>query len=58
MDMSTIPPNHKTTRFVLVDHRKKGDGRIMDIFCDVSLSLQDDGRTLKIFLNDSSGDQR
>lgn len=44
----------KVTRFEVIDHRDDGVGRILT--CNgvrVTLSPQDDGRTLKVFLNDA-----
>jgi hypothetical protein len=41
------------TRFVLVDHRESGAGRVLDVSgVQVRLDYQDDGRTLKVFLTD------
>ena len=45
----------KVTRFEVIDHRSEDGGRCLIIGPDKSLSvrptLQDDGRTLKVFLN-------
>jgi len=41
------------TRFEVIDHTESGKGRVLvkhDI--KVELSLQDDGKTLKVFLTD------
>lgn len=46
-------PRPKATRVVVIDHRKGRKGRILDAAnCDYSLHYQDDGRTLKLFIND------
>jgi hypothetical protein len=46
---------HKgVTRFEVIDHTKTGEGRILvRRGITVSLSFQDDGRTLKVFLTDA-----
>lgn len=47
----------KVTRFELIDHREGSDtpGRaIVRYDVDVELSLQDQGRTLKVFLKDQN----
>jgi hypothetical protein len=42
------------TRISIVDHRATGDGLIADVWnVQVNIEKQDDGRTLKIWLNDS-----
>lgn len=39
------------TRFEVIDHTKNGNGRILVVRnMKVELSLQDDGKTLKVFL--------
>ena len=41
------------TRFEVIDHSKNGSGRELTKYdIQVSLSLQDDNRTLKVFLDD------
>lgn len=40
------------TRLVIVDHRTGAEGRIFDSFGKWAMDYQDDGRTLKIFLED------
>lgn len=41
------------TRFEVIDHTKTGEGRLLvRRGVTVSLSFQDDGRTLKIFLTE------
>ena len=43
----------KVTRFEVIDHTKDGQGRILvEKGIKVELSLQDDGKTLKVFLSD------
>ena len=46
----------RVTRIVIVDHTKKGEGRIMDKWVQdgllISQQLQDDDRTLKIFIDE------
>jgi hypothetical protein len=43
----------KVTRFEVIDHTKKKQGRIVvEYNVNVELSLQDDNRTLKVFLTD------
>jgi hypothetical protein len=52
-DMFTFPELGKITRVVLVDHTKNGEGRAIDksnVYVDVS--IQDDGKTFKLFLTD------
>jgi len=46
--------DNERTRFVLVDHTKGGEGRIFDKRnISVKIDLQDEGRTLKVFLSDT-----
>lgn len=41
----------KVTRFEVIDHTKDGGGRVLVKYdVSVELSLQDDNRTLKVFL--------
>lgn len=48
-DMKTA----KVTRFEVIDHRTNGTGRAFTAYdCSIQLSLQDDGRTLKVFVDD------
>jgi hypothetical protein len=42
----------KLSRLVLIDHRTRGVGRLFDQEGKIELSLQDDGKTLKIFITD------
>lgn len=44
------------TRFEVIDHRAEGDGRILVYQFDMQAVIvtQDEGRTLKVFLNDQS----
>ncbi len=47
----------KVTRFEVIDHREKGEGRIFVAWpCKIELSYQDDGRTLKVFVTESLND--
>lgn len=42
---------HDVTRFEVIDHTKDGRGRILVMRnIKIELSLQDDGKTLKVFL--------
>lgn len=44
---------NKVTRFEVIDHTENGTGRIISVQnVQVELSYQDDGQTLKVFLND------
>lgn len=44
---------YKVTRFEVIDHTKAGEGRILvKRGIKVELVLQDDDRTLKVFLTD------
>ena len=50
-----ILPNNNVTRFEVIDHRNPEScaGRVMvEYGVNVELSLQDDGRTLKVFLTE------
>lgn len=52
---SGTAPSQDTTRIVVVDHTTGGAGRVFDRQnVAVELSRQDDGRTLKVFVNDRS----
>jgi hypothetical protein len=43
------------TRFEVIDHTKKKQGRIVvEYNVNVELSLQDENRTLKVFLTDKN----
>lgn len=42
----------KLSRFEVIDWRKGGEGRALVAECTISLSVQDDNRTLKVFLQD------
>ena len=43
----------KITRLTVVDHTTGGGGRVLEKWdVKVELSVQDDGRTLKVFVND------
>jgi hypothetical protein len=45
----------RLSRVCVVDHQKNGAGRLLDMWqVSVRFSLQDDGRTLKIFLTDKN----
>ena len=49
----------KVTRFEVIDHREGSEtfGRAMTVYgARVSLSYQDDGRTLKVFLSDQDAE--
>lgn len=52
----------KVTRVEIIDHTKpvdKGGGRVYGLYTEASsrveLQLQDDGRTLKVFISSPSG---
>jgi transcription elongation factor GreA-like protein len=48
-----IYPAEKVTRFEVIDHTKEMRGRAYVKYdIEVELSFQDDGRTLKVFVND------
>ena len=50
-----IQPIDKVTRFEVIDHSKKMRGRyVVEYGIKVEVSIQDDGRTMKIFLNDQN----
>ena len=45
----------KLTRITVIDHRSgiKSRGRVYEVWdCKLTLDVQDEGRTLKIFIND------
>lgn len=43
------------TRFEVIDHSKKMRGRyVVEYGIKVEVSIQDDGKTMKIFLNDQN----
>jgi hypothetical protein len=43
------------TRFEVIDHSKKMRGRyVVEYGIKVEVSIQDDGRTMKVFLNDQN----
>lgn len=43
----------EVTRLTVVDHSKNGQGRVFEKWnIRVTLDLQDDGRTLKVFVDD------
>ncbi len=43
----------KITRMTVVDWRSGGDGRVIEEWdISVELSVQDDGKTLKVFMKD------
>lgn len=43
----------KVTRFEVIDHREKGEGRVFVAYkIKVELMYQDDGRTLKVRITD------
>jgi hypothetical protein len=45
---------HGVTRLEVIDHRTNGKGRLLTIRpCSIEVSLQDEGQTLKIFVDDS-----
>lgn len=47
------------TRFEVIDHTKNGAGRVVVKYdVAVELSLQDDNRTLKVFLTDPQAAKR
>lgn len=49
----------KVTRFEVIDHTSKKRGRIVvEYDVKVELSLQDDNRTLKVFLTNRSNDNK
>lgn len=46
-------PTEKVTRFEVIDHTKEMLGRAYVKYgVDIELSFQDDGKTLKVFVND------
>jgi len=54
-DYNSIPIQHidKVTRFEVIDHTKKQRGRIVvEYGIKVEVSIQDDGKTMKVFLTD------
>lgn len=66
-EMTAQEPLHQAgratvvTRLEVIDHRRGGAGRVLvippsDLFA-VSTSLQDDGRTLKIFIDEVANDK-
>ena len=43
------------TRFEVIDHSKKMRGRyVVEYNVKVEVSIQDDGKTMKVFLNDQN----
>ena len=45
--------NYMNMRFEVIDHTKEKLGRVLSKYnVNVELSVQDDGRTLKVFLTD------
>ena len=45
----------KVTRFEVIDHSKDGEGReLVKYNIGVDLQLQDDGKTLKVFVSDGT----
>ena len=45
--------NYMNMRFEVIDHTKEKLGRVLSKYnVNVELSIQDDGRTLKVFLTD------
>tara|TARA_R110002110_G_scaffold96968_1_gene249401 strand:+ start:17 stop:172 length:156 start_codon:yes stop_codon:yes gene_type:complete len=45
----------KVTRFEVIDHTNRGEGRVLvEYGVNVELQLQDDGKTLKVFLSDNN----
>jgi hypothetical protein len=56
-DYNSIPEQSidKITRFEVIDHTKKMRGRfVVEYGVKVEVSIQDDGKTMKIFLNDQN----
>jgi hypothetical protein len=50
-----IQPIDKVTRFEVIDHTKKQRGRIVvEYGVKVEVSIQDDGKTMKVFLTDQN----
>jgi hypothetical protein len=50
---SPADPYEKISRFEVIDHTRKRRGRIVvEYGVQVEMSIQDDGRTMKIFLTD------
>lgn len=48
----------QVTRFEVIDHTKDGGGRVLVRHrVHVELSIQDNGRTLKVFLNDRASER-
>lgn len=48
---------HKVTRVEVIDHTDEGKGREFVKYCkpgDVEVSVQDDGRTIKVFITNKS----
>jgi len=44
---------NKITRFEVIDHTEGGTGRdFVKYNCEIEMQLQDDGKTLKVFLTD------
>ena len=56
-DYNSIPnqPIDKVTRFEVIDHTRKQRGRIVvEYGVNIEISIQDDGKTMKVFLTDKS----
>ena len=56
-DYNSIPiqPIDKVTRFEVIDHTKKKRGRIVvEYGVKVEVSIQDEGKTMKVFLTDQN----
>lgn len=56
-DYNSIPIQtiDKVTRFEVIDHTKKKRGRIVvEYGVKVEVSIQDDGKTMKVFLTDQN----
>ena len=57
MDNLTTQDVKKVTKVAVVDHTSNGQGRVFEKHSlDIELQLQDDGRTLKVFVKDRGVD--
>ena len=49
----------KVNRFEVIEHKNKKGGRIVVMYdVDVDVSIQDEGKTMKIFLTDKNHDSK
>jgi hypothetical protein len=50
---------NKITRFEVIDHTNKKRGRIVvEYGVSVEISIQDDGKTMKVFLTDTKSQEK